>query len=287
MGEDNPAVAGSSSAKPRGAGSSGTGPAPHRPENGTGGRNTLKGNDPLKARQDQGDRDPRVVWDNPGPLNTTNTPNTMETLHPGKVICLAQNYPAHIEEMGSIRPELPYFFLKPVSCLIHSGEPIVLPDLSREVHHEVELAVIIGMGGKMIPRERAMDHILGYAVFLDLTARDIQSTGKKTGRPFGISKSFDTFGPISHVMPAAAVTDPGDLTLHLEVNGTTRQHSSTKHMLYGVGELISFLSQVMTLERGDIIATGTPHGVSEIRDGDVIDANIDGVGTLHHPVTRA
>lgn len=205
-------------------------------------------------------------------------------LEAGKIICLAQNYPKHASEMKSTPPALPYFFLKPGTALIHSDEPIVLPNLSKEVHHEIELAVIIGREGKNISEEDAMSHILGYAAFLDLTARDIQSEGKKTSRPFGVSKSFDTFAPISSVTPADRIADPMDLTLHLEVNGEVRQHSSTGLMLYGVKHLIAFLSRVMTLKRGDIIATGTPHGVSEIREGDSVYAYVDGVGTLRHTV---
>ena len=205
-------------------------------------------------------------------------------LQAGKIICLAQNYPKHASEMKSTLPALPYFFLKPGTALINSDEPIVLPNLSEEVHHEIELAVIVGREGKNIPEEDAMSHILGYAAFIDLTARDIQSEGKKTSRPFGISKSFDTFAPISTVTLAGNIKDPMDLTLHLEVNGEVRQHSSTGLMLYGVKYLITFLSRVMTLERGDIIATGTPHGVSEIREGDSVYAYIDGVGMLKHTV---
>lgn len=202
----------------------------------------------------------------------------------GKIICLAQNYPKHAREMKSTPPKLPYFFLKPGTALIHSGEPIVLPDLSNEVHHEVELAVIIGKEGKNIPEEKAISYVLGYATFLDLTARDIQAEGKRTSRPFGISKSFDSFAPISEITPARRIEDPMDLIVHLEVNGEVRQHSSTGQMLYDVKHLISFLSRVMTLRKGDIIATGTPHGVSEIREGDSVYAYIDGVGTLRHTV---
>lgn len=208
----------------------------------------------------------------------------IEELDAGKIICLAQNYPKHIEEMKSTRPDLPYFFLKPETTLIDSGDPIILPELSKEVHHEIELAVIIGEGGKNISRENALSHVLGYAVFLDLTARDIQTVGKRTSRPFGVSKSFDSFGPISEVTLASNIADPNDLMLHLKVNDEVRQHSSTKHMLFDVPELISFLSQVMTLKTGDIIATGTPHGVSEIREGDSVHADIDGVGSLLHTV---
>lgn len=210
----------------------------------------------------------------------------IKEIEAGKIICLAQNYPKHAREMKSTPPKLPYFFLKPRTALIHDGGPIILPNLSNEVHHEVELAVIIGKEGKKIPTEETMIHILGYATFLDLTARDIQSEGKKTSRPFGISKSFDTFAPISDITPENSIEDPMKLMLHLEVNEEVRQHSSTEHMLYDVQYLISFLSQVMTLERGDIIATGTPEGVSEICAGDSVYAYIDGVGSLRHRVVH-
>jgi len=205
-------------------------------------------------------------------------------LEPGKIICLAQNYPKHATEMKSTPPAIPYFFLKPRTSLIHSGEDIILPSLSQQVHHEVELALIVANEGKNISKEEAMSYILGYGVFLDLTARDIQTVGKKTSRPFGVAKSFDTFAPISDIIPAMGVKDPMKLTLHLEVNGQVRQHSSTENMLYDVKHIISFLSKVMTLEQGDIIATGTPQGVSEIVEGDSIYAYIDGVGTLRHRV---
>lgn len=204
----------------------------------------------------------------------------------GKIICLAQNYPKHANEMKSTPPALPYFFLKPGTALIHSGDDIILPLLSNEVHHEVELAVIIGKEGRNIPVDDALSHVLGYAAFLDLTARDIQREGKKTSRPFGVSKSFDTFAPISMITPAHEVADPMNLQLLLKVNGEIRQDGHTSQMLFPVPYLISFLSKVMTLEPGDIIATGTPHGVSEIREGDTIFAEIPGVGELEHTVKR-
>ena len=207
-------------------------------------------------------------------------------MRPGKIICLAQNYPKHAKEMNSTPPRFPYFFLKPATALIHSGEDIILPSLSKEIHHEVELAVVIGKEGKHIPEESALSHVLGYGVFLDLTARDIQREGKKTSRPFGLSKSFDTFAPISDIMPAENVPNPMNLVLHLEVNGRVRQHGSTAEMLFPVPYLISFLSDVMTLQKGDLIATGTPEGVSEIREGDRVFAEIPGIASLRHRVVR-
>jgi 2-keto-4-pentenoate hydratase/2-oxohepta-3-ene-1,7-dioic acid hydratase in catechol pathway len=219
-------------------------------------------------------------------LRSNDSVKERKELEAGKVICLAQNYPKHAHEMKSTPPALPYFFIKPTSALIHNGQDIILPSLSNEVHHEVELAVIIGKQGKNIPEDKALSYVLGYAVFLDLTARDIQTVGKKTSRPFGIAKSFDTFGPISDITLAREIQDPNDLMLHLEVNGEIRQHCSTDLMLFRVPYLISFLSQVMTLEPGDIIATGTPHGVSEVKEGESVYANIDGVGSLRHRIVH-
>jgi len=208
----------------------------------------------------------------------------------GKIICLAQNYHKHAEEMSSTVPPLPYFFLKPDTALIPDGGTIVLPPLSRCVHHEIELCVVIGKEGKNIPRERADEHILGYCIVFDITARDIQSEGKKSGRPFGISKSFDTFAPISGITPANMVGGckvAQDLEIKLETGNQLRQHSSTRHMIYKIDELVEFMSTVMTLERGDLILTGTPEGVSEIEDGDVLHGEIEKLGTLTAKVKRS
>jgi len=212
-----------------------------------------------------------------------------ETIAVGKVICLAQNYHKHAVEMRSTVPPLPYFFLKPRTALIPDGGTILLPPLSKCVHHEVELYFVIGKGGKNIPREKANEHILGYGILFDITARDIQSEGKKSGRPFGISKSFDTFAPISAMTLAGELEgwkDAKDLEIKLKTSGELRQHSSTKFMMFTIDKLVEFLSSVMTLEKGDIIATGTPEGVSEIVDGDVLEGEIEKLGTLTAKVER-
>lgn len=218
-----------------------------------------------------------------------NIRNSGETIPVGKVICLAQNYHKHAVEMRSTVPPLPYFFLKPGTSLIPDGGTILLPPLSNCVHHEVELYFVIGKEGKSIPREKVDEYILGYGLLFDITARDIQSEGKKSGRPFGISKSFDTFAPLSTMTPAEEIgswRDAQDLEIRLETNGELRQHSSTKFMMYTIDKLVEFLSSVMTLERGDIIATGTPEGVSEIVDGDVLHGEIEKLGSLTAKVKR-
>ncbi len=201
----------------------------------------------------------------------------------GKVICLAQNYPKHSAEMKSTPPPWPYFFLKPATALLPPDGTVVLPDFSSCVHHEVELYALIGKEGRHIPQEAADEHIAGFGILLDLTARDIQTEGKKSGRPFGISKSWDTSAPISDATKAEVVggiEGAQDLAIELRTNGELRQSARTSQMLYKLDELVAFLSRVMTLEPGDIIATGTPEGVSEIVAGDVVEASIEKLGGL-------
>ena len=201
----------------------------------------------------------------------------------GKIICLAQNYPKHSAEMNSTPPPWPYFFLKPATALLPDGGTVRLPDFSSCVHHEVELYLLIGKTGRHIPKEAADEHIAGYGILLDLTARDIQTEGKQSGRPFGISKCWDTSAPVSAATPTETVggiTGARVLAIELRTNGEPRQSGRTSAMLYKLDELIAFLSRVMTLEFGDIISTGTPEGVSEIKAGDTIEATIEKLGSL-------
>ena len=203
-----------------------------------------------------------------------------ETLAVGKIVCLLKSYRAHAKEMKSAPSMKPEFFLKPSTAIIHDGMAIILPKESKEVHHEVELAIVIGKRGKDIPSSQALDHILGYAVFIDVTARDLQLKAMADGRPWAIAKGYDTFAPISAVMPKAQVVNPQNLELWLKVNGELRQQSNTKKLLFTLDEIIAYVSSIMTLERGDIIATGTPEGVGQIRAGDRITAGIEQVGDL-------
>ena len=204
--------------------------------------------------------------------------------HVGKILCLGQNYANHAKEMGSAAPASPIIFLKPSTAIIENGEPIVIPQLSQEVHHEVELTVLIGRKGKNISRSGAYDYVEGYGVGLDMTMRDRQKEAKAAGNPWAIAKGFDTSAPLSPFVPKSQVADPHHLDITLHVNGTLRQHSNTSQMIFKIDEIISFLSAIFTLEAGDVIYTGTPEGVGKVSAGDFIEAGIDGVGKLHHAV---
>jgi len=199
----------------------------------------------------------------------------------GKIICLARTYKKHAEEMSSNLPKRPIVFLKPRSSIIFSGDYIIYPYQSNCLHHEVELGVIIGKNGKYISEKLSWNHIAGYCIGLDITARDLQEQAKKQGLPWTISKSFDTFAPISHVIEKNQIRNPHNVNLELSVNGEIRQKESTSEMIWKIPELISFISSIMMLERGDMILTGTPRGVNEIFRGDVIDATMDSYCSLH------
>jgi 2-keto-4-pentenoate hydratase/2-oxohepta-3-ene-1,7-dioic acid hydratase in catechol pathway len=206
----------------------------------------------------------------------------------GKAVCLAGNYAKHRAEMGApeSRGEPPAFFLKPTTAVLPGGGDIVLPDGIGRVEHEVELAVVIGKVAKRVAAKDAMDHVLGYAVFLDMTARDLQAEAKRKGMPWDEAKGFDTFAPVSRVMPRSRVPDPHAIGLALRVNGELRQRGSTKSMLWQIPDVIARISRVMTLEPGDIIATGTPEGVGPVVPGDVLEASAEGVGELRCRVVK-
>lgn len=193
-------------------------------------------------------------------------------LTPGKLLCIGRNYAKHAAEMKSDVPDQPMVFLKPSTALIGSGEAVRIPQASSEVHHEVELVAVIGTGGKHIAAEDALNHVAGYAIGLDMTARDIQAGAKERRHPWSVAKGFDTFAPLGPIVPASEVADPQQLTLGVSVNGETRQHGSTEHMIFSVAELIAYCSSVFTLEPGDLLYTGTPEGVGPVEAGDVLEA---------------
>ena len=203
---------------------------------------------------------------------------------PSKIICLGRNYAEHAKELGHEIPKEPVIFLKPPSALIGPEETIILPRKSQRVDHEVELAVIIGKKGKNIPRAKAMDHVLGYTILMDLTARDIQWEAKEKGLPWTVAKGFDTFGPIGPRVVDKRELDVNDLEIGLKVNGEVRQLSRTSKMIFKIDEIIEYVSSIMTLEKGDIIATGTPEGVGPLRHGDFVEAWIEGIGVLKEKV---
>lgn len=197
---------------------------------------------------------------------------------PSKIVALGLNYRDHAEEVKLPVPEKPLLFLKPSTSVIGPGDGIVYPKISRRVDYEAELAVVIGKEAKSVPEQRAGDYILGYTCLNDVTARDLQP---KDGQ-WTLSKSFDTFAPIGPWI--VTDIDPNCLEISTYLNGDRRQHSNTKNLIFRPHQLVSFISQVMTLLPGDIIATGTPSGIGAMAIGDRVDIVIEGIGTLTNTV---
>ncbi|MHC1604643.1 MAG: fumarylacetoacetate hydrolase family protein [Candidatus Methanofastidiosia archaeon] len=210
-----------------------------------------------------------------------------ENIFPSKVVCLIINYRAHGKELKHAVPDIPLWFLKPTQSIIGDNQKVVIPSMSNNIHHEVELAVVMGKEGKDIPKEDALDYVLGYTVLLDITARDLQEKFIREGRPWSIAKGFDTFAPTKlDITPRDSVRNPNNLNIMLKVNGEVRQSSNTSNMIFSVEDIISEISKITTFERGDIIATGTPEGVGTIKDGDVLEAEIEAVGKIKARVVR-
>ena len=201
-------------------------------------------------------------------------------LEVSKILCLARNYAEHAKEMGGGVPKAPVFFLKPPSCLVPGGGEIRMPADIGRVDVETELVAILGGGGQDLAPSQAMELVAGYAVFFDITARDLQGQARKEGQPWAAAKGYDTFGPLSRPVPASAIPEPHDLPIRLKVNGVVRQDSNTRHMVFRIPETLAAISRVMRLEPGDLLATGTPEGVWPIVPGDVLEAEIPGVGSL-------
>lgn len=210
---------------------------------------------------------------------------------PTKIIAIGLNYKDHIKETGRKMPEAPVLFSKPPTATIGPEATIILPNEAKQVDYEVELGVIIGRGGRNIPVETALEHVGGYTVFNDISARDFQY---RDGQWFR-GKSFDTFAPMGPVLTLPdQLPDPQNIQLQLRLNGKTRQKSSTANMVFTVAELISDISKVLTLESGDVIATGTPSGVGFVakpkpvflKAGDIVEAEIEGIGILRNQVAK-
>lgn len=201
---------------------------------------------------------------------------------PSKIVCVGRNYAAHAKELGNELPEEPLLFLKPPSSIVGPGAAIVRPvGMSSLVHHEGELAVVIGHRMRRARVEDVMGCVLGYTVGNDVTARDLQRKENKFTR----AKGFDTFCPLGPALVTAdEVGDPQALQLRVTVNGEVRQDASTGDMIFPVAALLSFISSVMTLEPGDVVLTGTPEGVGPLEAGQVVEVSISGIGTLESPV---
>lgn len=192
----------------------------------------------------------------------------------GTVFGIGRNYAAHARELGNEPPPEPVVFLKAATSLLDGGGVVVLPPDSRDVQHELEIVVLLGRGGRHIPPGTAQDHIAGYGLGIDITARDWQRQAQAEGNPWAIAKGCDSFGPISPFLPAAQVADPARLGFELRVNGLLRQAGNTGDMLFGFGELVAYLSRHFSLRAGDLIFTGTPEGVSRLAPGDTLEARL-------------
>jgi len=198
-----------------------------------------------------------------------------------RVFCVGRNYAEHAREMGGDPTrEEPFFFTKPADALLINGADMPYPSKTADLHHEMELVVAIGTGGKDIPEGEALSHVYGYAAGLDMTRRDLQNTAKKTGRPWDMAKGFDLSGPIGEIVPASQAGHPAAGKIALTVNGAVRQTSDLAKQIWNVEETISYLSGLVELKPGDLIFTGTPEGVAAVGKGDVLEGEIAGVGTV-------
>jgi len=202
----------------------------------------------------------------------------------GKIICVGQNYKKHIEELKSTKSKDPLIFMKPSTSILHEDDPIILPDFSEEVHHETELALLIGKLAKNIPAGKWTDYVKGAGIALDLTLRDVQNEAKKNGHPWTICKGFDGSCPLSKFIPLHNIKDIQNLRIQLYVNNVLRQDGFSGDMIWTVDELLVFISKIFTLEPGDLILTGTPEGVGKLKSGDQLRATISEVGAVHFEV---
>ena len=197
-----------------------------------------------------------------------------------RIWCVGRNYLEHIKEMGQDEREPPFFFAKPADAIVHDGSTVPYPSLTSDFHHEVEMVVALKSGGRNIPKEKALDCVWGYGVGIDLTRRDLQIASRNIKRPWEIGKAFDGSAPCGLLKPASEIGHPSKGRIELKVNGEVKQEGDLEQMIWNVPEIIWKLSEMVALEAGDIIMTGTPAGVSALQPGHKIDCKVEGVGTV-------
>jgi fumarylpyruvate hydrolase len=216
----------------------------------------------------------------PSPVVTAPIEGTDEVFPVRRVYCIGRNYAAHAIEMGHDPDrEPPFFFQKNPDNLDFSGE-FPYPDRTSDVHHEIEMVVVLGKGGTNIPVEKALDCVWGYAVGLDMTRRDLQGEAKKLGRPWEIGKAFERSAPMGPIVPASRTGHPSSGKVKLKVNGALRQEGDLNQLIWKVPEMIAYLSDYFELRPGDVIMTGTPSGVNAVVKGDMMEAHVEGIGDL-------
>lgn len=218
------------------------------------------------------------------PLFTLAIANEEAVFPVNRVFCVGRNYAAHAREMGKDPDrDPPFFFMKPAHAVVQASDQevsIPYPPKTCNFHHEIELVVAIGEGGANIPVDEALEHVYGYAVGLDMTRRDLQLDAREKGRPWEFGKSFPKSAPIGKIHRAATPDAFSQAGIKLEVNGETRQSSTTAELIWSVAESIAYLSQYDCLEPGDLIMTGTPEGVGAVARGDLMRGSIDGLGEI-------
>ncbi len=198
-----------------------------------------------------------------------------------RVFCVGRNYAEHAREMGhDPEREPPFFFMKAADSIAHAGATLRFPPGTSDLHHEIEMVVAIGKDGANIPVEKALDHVFGYGVGLDMTRRDLQGEAKKMGRPWEMGKAFDNSAPCTALKTVAMAGHPARGAIWVKVNGAVKQKGDLSEMIWNVPEMISYLSRLITLRAGDLIMSGTPAGVGPVQAGDKLEGHVDGVGDL-------
>src|SRR5687768_17084003 len=216
----------------------------------------------------------------PPPVTTVAVAGTDAVFPVARVFCVGRNYAEHAVEMGHDPDrEPPFFFTKPADAVVPPGR-LPFPTQTEDLHHEIELVVALGDGGTDIPVDRALDHVFGYAVGLDMTRRDLQSVAKKAGRPWDMAKGFDESAPTSPIRRADEIGHPDQGEIWLRVDGEQRQRGDLSQQIWKVPEAISYLSGLVTLRPGDLLMTGTPSGVGRIEPGNKLEGHIDGIGDV-------
>lgn len=223
----------------------------------------------------------------PGKLPTVPLYGSAQIYPVHRIYCVGRNYSDHVKEMGGDpKSEPPVFFSKPADAIVIENQSVNYPQATNDVHHEVELVVALGHGGKNISKEAALGCVFGYAVGIDLTRRDLQAAAKKQGRPWDVAKGFDQSAPISPINPLSnLITHPHEGSISLSVNGELRQNANLNEMIWSVTEIICELSRFYELKTGDLIFTGTPAGVSAIKAGDIVHAEIEKIGSLEFKIS--
>lgn len=213
-------------------------------------------------------------------MKTIKLQNSNTEIQIGKIVCVGRNYVEHIQELGNEQHDKPVIFLKTTSSIIYSGDKIIYPSFSTDMHHETELVLLIGSIVKNANESEAQKAITGYAVGLDMTLRDIQNDLKKKGHPWTIAKCFDTSTVLSDFNSSDDYKLTMDETITLKVNGEIRQNDQLNKMIFNPVQIVEYISSLMTLEAGDLIFTGTPKGVAKVNSGDVLEAEIENIGKL-------